>query len=340
MRGRGLRDALIAGTLALLAALAVTLVLLKLGNADPVQAASALWRGSVGTRRTFGESLIRATPLLIIAIGLVPSLRAGLFNIGAPGQIGLGALAATLVSLWLADTPPWMLIPLAAIAAALGGALAALVPAVLRARWQINEIITTLAFNFLVLYLLSWLLNGPIQGDYANLPQSDPLPPNSKLPILIPGTRAHTGLIVALLAVPLLWAFDRSRAGYRLRLFGGNRRLAAQAGVSEVRLLVLVMCIGGAAAGLAGWMQVSAVDHRLYPTVAAPIGYTGFFTALLGGLHPLGILVAALLLGILVKGGDSLQVGAGVSPEIIQALLGVILLLYAGRSVLMLRRST
>jgi general nucleoside transport system permease protein len=298
---------------------------------NPLLAAAVMWKSTFGSLRTFGEGLIRATPLLMIAATLLPSLRAGLYNIGAPGQLGAGALATTLIALNMPAAPSFVVVPLCAVAAFVAGGAAAFVPGVLKAHWRVNEIVSTLAMNFIVVALLGYLLNGPLQSDFANLPQSPSLPHNSALPLLIPGTRAHVGLVVALVFIPALLAMDRSLIGYRLRLFSINPILAKRAGVSPRSTITWLITFGGAGAGLAGWMQVAAIDHRLYPTVASPIGYAGLFVALLGALHPIGSVIAAFALGALLYGGAALQVGAGVSPEIIQVFLGLILFIYASR---------
>ena len=311
---------------------AISAGLFVIGNADPYVAFRAMFRGSFGSWFSFGETLIRFAPVTLIALGLVPSLRIGLFNIGAPGQIGLGALFATLSSFALADAPQYVLIPVTFLAAAVGGALWALGPALLRARLHVNEILSTLVFNFLALYLLQFLLTGPLHGYRANIAQSDPLPENSWLPVIIDGTRAHAGLFIVLLAFVLLWIVQRSPIGYRLRMYGAGPSLARQARIQGTHLILWSMCVGGAAAGIAGWMQITGVDHRLYDTVAGPIGYMGLFAALLGVLHPVGILFAGLVFAALLRGGDALQIGANISPEIISALVGVIMLLLAARS--------
>jgi general nucleoside transport system permease protein len=298
---------------------------------DPVAAANVLWRSTFGSLRTFGEGLVRATPLLMISVTLLPSLRAGLYNIGAPGQLGAGALSATVVALSTPNVPSWLVVPICAVVALVAGGGAAAIPGYLKARWKTNEIVSTLAMNFIVVAILGYLLNGPLQSDFANLPQSPSLPANSGLPLLFTGARAHIGLLVALAFVPALLALDRSLVGYRLRLFNFNPVLATRAGVNPKAYILWLMTLGGAGAGLAGWMQVAAIDHRLYPGVANPIGYAGLFVALLGTLHPLGCIVAAYLLGALLYGGAAMQVGAGVSPEIIQVFLGLILFVYAAR---------
>ncbi len=306
--------------------------LFAIGNADPLVAFRAMYRGAFGSWVSFGETLIRFAPVTLIAVGLVPSLRIGLFNIGAPGQIGIGALFATLTGFALAGASPAVIIPAAFLAAAIGGALWSLGPGLLRAYLQVNEILSTLVFNFFALYLLQYLLTGPLHGYRSNIAQSDPLPKEALLPILIEGTRAHGGLYVVLLALIGLWLVQRSPLGYRLRLFGAGPSLARQAGIRGPRLIVWTMGAAGVAAGLAGWMQVAGVDYRLYDTVADPIGYMGLFTALLGALHPLGIFLAGLVFAALLRGGDSLQIGADISPEIISALVGLILLLLAART--------
>jgi general nucleoside transport system permease protein len=322
---------LYAALTSILIALALITGLFETVGVDPILAASVVWKSTFGSLRTFGEGLVRATPLLMISATLLPSLRAGLYNIGAPGQLGAGALATTLVALNLPSASSWIVVPLSAIAAFLAGGATAFVPGLLKANWRVNEIVSTLAMNFIVIAVLGYLLNGPLQSDFANLPQSPSLPRNSALPLLIPGTRAHIGLLVALAFVPALLALDRSLIGYRLRLFSVNPTLAMRASVDPKAYITWLITFGGAGAGLAGWMQVAAIDHRLYPTVASPIGYAGLFVALLGALHPLGSVAAALLLGALLYGGATLQVGAGVSPEIIQVFLGLILFVYASR---------
>ena len=318
--------------IAIVAIVAISAALFAIGDADPYVAFRAMYRGSFGSWVSFGETLIRFAPVTLIALGLVPSLRIGLFNIGAPGQIGLGALFALLAGFALGGAPRSVSLPATLIAAAAGGALWALGPGMLRAYSRVNEILSTLVFNFLALYLLQYLLTGPLHGYRSNIAQSDPLPREAWLPVVIEGTRAHAGLLVVLAALVALWLVRRSTLGYRLRLFGAGPNLARQAGVDGPRLIVWTMCGGGAAAGIAGWMQVAGVDHRLYDTVADPIGYMGLFAALLGVLHPVGIFFSGLAFAALLRGGESLQIGANISPEIISALVGLVLLLLAARS--------
>lgn len=317
----------IAATL-LISLLAICLLLISV-NVDILLAAQAFYQSIFGSLRTFGEVLVRTTPLILIAATLLPSLRAGFYNIGAPGQVGAGGLAATVVALQIPDAPTIVALTLAALAAAIFGGLVSVLPGVLKARWKVNEIVSTLALNFIVVAVLGYLLNGPMQSNFANLPQSDSLPANATIPRIFDGTRAHIGLYIALLAIPLLLLLDKSIIGYRLRLFCGNQKLSRRAKVNPGTYTIWMFALAGVGAGLAGWMQVAAIDHRLYPSIANPIGYAGLFVVFLGALHPIGIVLAAFFLGALLHGGGSLQVGAGVSSEIVQVFLGVVLIAYA-----------
>ncbi|GAA1143147.1 ABC transporter permease [Nocardioides aquiterrae] len=335
VEGPGFAGRLLTLAVTIGACILVLVAVLEAVDVDPVLAWNSIWNSTFGSTRNFSETLVRATPLLLVALTLVPSLRAGLYNIGAPGQLAAGALAATWLALHLGGQPQAVSLVVCGVSAAATGAIVAAIPGWLKAQFGVNEIITTLAMNFIVISVIGWLLNGPFKGNYANLPQSDLVPDNSTLPILIPGTRAHYGILIALAFVPLLWALDRSVVGYRLRVFGANQQLTRQAHISRRRYLIGLMAFGGVGAGLSGWMQVVTIDRQLYPTVADPVGYAGLFVALLGGLTAVGSVVAAFILGALLHGGDGLQVGANVSPEIVQVVLGLILLAYAihrGRS--------
>ena len=178
-----------------------------------------------------------------------------------------------------------------------------------------------------------------MKGHLSNIAQSDPLPESTWFPVMIPGTRAHIGLLLVFVAAAALALLQRSPLGYRLRLFGASPSLARQAGADHRRMIIGTLCLGGAAAGIGGWMQLAGVDHRLYAEVASTVGYTGLFAALLGVLHPLGILIASFAFAVLLRGGDSLQIGVSVSPEIISALVGMTLLVIATTSALTARGS-
>jgi len=300
-----------------------------LGRADPILAFRVMLNGAFGSWSGFSETLLRFSPLALVALGLVPSLRIGLFNIGAPGQIAAGGLAAALISLNLGGLPAYLVLPLACLSAAAGGALCALVPALLRARLSVSEILSTLVFNFITVLFLQYLLTGPMKGYRVNLPESDAFPANAFLPTFVHGSRAHVGILLVIAALVAMRALEDSPIGYRLRLLGASRSLGRQAGIDEAHMIIATLCVGGAAAGIAGWMQAAGVDHRLYASIADPIGYTGLFAALMGGLQSIGVVVSSFFFAALLRGGDTLQIGADVSPEITGVLVGLIMLVMA-----------
>ena len=304
-------------------------VLFLLGRADPILSLGVMFNGAFGSWAGFGETLLRFSPLALVALGLIPSLRIGLFNIGAPGQIAAGGLMSTLVSLNLPNLPAYVVLPLSCLSAAVGGALCAFFPALLRARLSVSEILSTLVFNFITVLFLQYLLTGPMKGYRVNLPESDPFPGNAFLPTFVQGSRANIGILLVFAVLIFMRALDGSPTGYRLRLLGASRSLGRQAGIGEARMIIATLCVGGAAAGVAGWMQAAGVDHRLYASIADPIGYTGLFAALMGGLQSVGVVVSSFFFAALLRGGNSLQIGADVSPEITGVLVGLIMLVMA-----------
>ena len=192
-----------------------------------------------------------------------------------------------------------------------------------------QRILSTLVFNFITVLFLQYLLTGPMKGYRVNLAESDPFPANALLPTLVQGSRAHMGILLVFVAFAAIRMLDRSPMGYRLRLLGASRSLALQAGIYEPQIIIATLCLSGAAAGIAGWMQAAGVDHRLYASIADPVGYTGLFAALMGGLTSLGVIVSSFFFAALLRGGDSLQIGAEVSPEITGVLVGLMMLVMA-----------
>ncbi|MBL7499004.1 ABC transporter permease [Frankia nepalensis] len=316
---------------ALLAAVLLGGVLLSVAGSNPVDGYEALVTGAFGSRYGFGETLVRALPLALIALGVAPALRAGVFTIGAEGQLAVGALAATATAVGLGDgAPAVVLLPAAALAGALAGGAWAILPALLRVRAQVNEILSTLLLTYVALALVNYSLRtwlGTSTGD-ATL-QSDPLPAAAMLPNLLTGTRLHWGVVAAPLAAAALAWWMRTPRGLAYEVLGANPALAARAGVRHGRAIVGAMVVAGAAAGLAGWLKVAGVDGTLYPSVSGGLGFNGVLVALLGGLRPAGILVAALVFGALGAGADGLQIDTGVPASLATVLQGLSLFFVA-----------
>lgn len=314
----------LAGALAL--ALAVGAALLALSGTDPVAGYDALLNGALGSRYDVGETLVRALPIAIVALGVAPALRAGVFTVGAEGQIALGALLAATVVLAMPDAPAPLLLLAGAGAGALAGAAWALLPALLRARWDVNEILSTLLLNYVAAALLAWSLRTWLKtGERVPSPRSDTLPADGMLPTWLDGTRLHWGaLLVPVAAVALAWWLRTPRA-LANDVLETRPQLARRIGVSPTRAIVTTMVVGGAAAGLAGWLKLAGIDGSLYASVAGGIGFTGVLVALLGGLRPVGIVVAAVFFGALGAGADGLQIDTGAPASLATVMQGVLL---------------
>jgi len=278
------------------------------------------------------EILVRAVPLTLVALGVAISFRSGILNIGAEGQIQIGVLASTAVALALPGLPGVALLPLCLLAGALGGALWGGIAGVLRARFEVNEILSTVMLNYIAAQVYTFCLRGPmidpeelVSG--SGTPQSMRLPRSAWLERLVPGTRIHTGLLLALALAGLVWLLLwRTSFGFRLRASGAGRKAARYAGIQVDRSLVTAMLLAGGFAGLAGAVEVAGVHHRAIEGISSGYGFAGIVVALFGGLHPAGIVPAAVFFGLLLVGADMTQRSAGVPANMVLVLQGVIIL--------------
>lgn len=306
------------------AAAAGAVLLLAIGT-NPIVAYRELVLGALGDRYHLSETLVRAAPIAVVALGVVPALRARVFTVGSEGQLAVGALASTVTVLALGGGPAPVLLAVGAVAGAAGGALWALLPALLRGYARVNEILSTLMLNYVAGFGLLWVLRTTLSGQEATAtPHSPALPASARIPTLVPGTRLHWGVLVALLAAGAVAWWIRSPRGFAFDVSGTHPLLALRMGARPAGVVLSTMLVAGAAAGLAGWMQVAGTQGRLYPSVAGGLGFTGVVVALLGGLGPAGVLGVALVFGMLATGADGLQAGAGVPAPlatVLQALL-------------------
>ena len=330
---RSIRSTTGALVVATAAALAVGALLILAVGVDPRDAYRTIWDGSVGSTDALAQTSLRVAPLLVMALGLVPALRAGVFTIGSEGQFGVGALVAGVTGVGLAPhLPAAASMPIAAAAGAGAGLAWAFLPALLRAYLQVDEILTTFAFNFIATYLLFWLLNGPARGEGQYLVQTSALPESDWLPTL-GGTVANVGLLALPFLVVLVAAFARTPAGYRVRLFGSQPPLAVSAGASPRRIVLGTMLVAGAAAGLAGWLQVAGLDRAVFATVFRGYGYLALALVALGRGKVLPTVVGAVVFAALQNGSEAMQLGQGVSSEFVFVMQGVVLYLMAFRLV-------
>jgi simple sugar transport system permease protein len=313
-------------------AVAAGAVVLKVVGASPVDTYLTIVTGPLQDLFGMTEVLVRAVPLILVGLGIAISFRSGIINIGAEGQMLMGILAATATALALPTLPKWALLPMVLMAGAAGGAVWGGIAGVLRARLEVNEILSTVMLNYIAAQLYTFLLRGPMidPGELetgSGTPQSMRLPENAWLSRLVPETRLHSGLILALvLAVAVYILLWHTTWGLRLRAAGAEAKAARYAGISVPRSLVVAMLFSGGFAGLAGAVEVAGVHHRAIENISSGYGFAGIVVALFGGLHPAGIVPAAVFFGLLLVGSDMTQRSAGVPANMILVLQGVIIL--------------
>jgi simple sugar transport system permease protein len=317
-------------------ALAFTLMisaLLVLWAGAPVgRTYSLLVQGGFGSVFALSETLTRAVPLMLTGLAATVAFKSRLFNIGAEGQLYMGALAAVAVGGLHGGTGialhPALLFTLMLLAAALAGALLLLGPALMKARLGVDEVVTTLLLNFIVLLLVSLMLDGPMKDPTAmGWPQSVALMPELELSRLIAQTRLHTGLLWACALSVGLWVLMKYTVpGFDIRAVGANARAAAFAGVSVTRTVVLVAMLSGALAGLAGAIEVAGRTSYLTLDMSPGYGYTGIVIAMLAGLHPLGVMAASVFVAGVLVGADSMSRAVGVPTFIADVIVATALI--------------
>ncbi len=339
-----LTDALLPVVAVLLALLVGVFLLLALG-ANPYEAYYALFNGALGNVSGITQALTKATPLLLVGIGICIAFRGGVINIGGEGQIIVGATLATALALTLRTWPGWLLLPLTLASGALAGAAWGGIAGLLKARLNVNEILTTVMLNQIALQLMNFLLRGPMLDPKqvaagTNIPQSEALPEVVWLTRLVPRTLLHSGVILAvvlaILVYLLLW---RTTIGYRIRAVGLNAAASRYAGIPVAGYLTLSLVLSGAFAGLAGAVEVTGVHHRMLEGLSGGYGFSGIVAALFGKLHPLGVIPASFLFGALLVGADKMQRTVQVPNSLIVVLNGLVVLFVVSSELYARRRS-
>ena len=294
---------------------------------NPLDGFHAFFIAPIDDLYGLGELGVKAAPLMLIAVGLAIGFRANVWNIGAEGQLTLGAICGGGVALYFYQAEGWHILPLMVLAGALGGMLWASIPALLRTRFNTNEILVSLMLNYVALLLLSYLVHGPWRDpDGFNFPESRLFSDSALLPVILEDSRLHIGLLLALVAVALGWIFVRkSFIGYQMRVAGLAGDAALYAGFNRRRMVWMGLLIGGGAAGIAGLCEVAGPIGQLLPSVSPGYGYAAIIVAFVGRLHPLGILFASLLMSLLYLGGESAQMELGLPSAITGVFQGVLL---------------
>jgi simple sugar transport system permease protein len=334
--------------LATFAALGVGAIMLLILKVNPVTAYGALWEGAFGSSNAVAETLVKATPLLLVGLGICIAFRGDVINIGGEGQMVVGAILATLIGLNLEGLPGWFVIILAMLGGFVGGALWGGIPGVLKAYFNVNEILSTIMMNAIAVQGMNFLLRGPMidpsQAELASkIPQTARLLEAFRLPRLVP-TRLHLGaaiaVILAILVYILLW---RTTLGYRIRAVGQSPPAARYAGISVPRHVILALLFSGAFAGLAGAIQVFGVNFRMITDGSATgftgsAGFNGIVAALFGQLHPIGTIPASVLFGALLVGANKMQRVVQVPSALITSLNGLVVVFVVSSEIWRQRR--
>ncbi|GAB4409006.1 MAG: ABC transporter permease [Anaerolineae bacterium] len=303
--------------------LTATLVLLV--EANPLEAYYYFLVDPLSSRVSAIEVLVKATPLLLTGAAVTFAFAGGYWNIGAEGQLYAGAVAATAVGLQMHDMSPWLAIPAMLLGGFGAGMLWALLPALMKIKLAIDEVVTTLLLNSVALFMVSWLLNGPWRDPISQWPQSPEIAAAAIFPKLIPRSRLHLGFILAIIIIVALWfVLTRTAFGLRMRAVGLGPEAARFAGINVERTLLISALVSGGIAGLAGVSEVAGIHYHLIDAISPGYGYTGIIIATLGTLNAWGVALAALFIGLIDTGAQTVSRALGIPAylgDVIQAAL-------------------
>lgn len=315
--------------LAIAASFAVAALLARIAGGAPFEVFGLILSGAFGSKFALLETLNRATPLIFTGLAISVAFRAKLWNIGAEAQLYMGAVVTVLLGTGALPWPPAALLPLMALGAIVAGGLVLLGPALLKTRLGVDEVVTTLLFNFTFLLFISYLLEGPLKDPMGmGWPKSARLIPEARLPRIVEGLRLHWGFALGLIAAVGVWIIDaRTTLGFEMRAVGQNAEAARFAGIPVTRVILKTALLSGGLAALAGFSEVAGLKGALTLDLSPGYGYTGIVVAMLALLHPLGVVVAALFVAAIFVGADSMSRAAGVPSYIADIMLASALLM-------------
>jgi simple sugar transport system permease protein len=299
-------------------------VLIKLQGLDPLVAYKSLFKTAFGSIEGIGATLGKSTPLVLSGLAVAVGLRAGLFNIGAQGQLLSGSLAAAWAGITFDGLPGYIHIPVALIIGAFFGSVVAGISGLLKAYRGVHEVITTIMLNSIVMATADYLASGKLREPGQFLTRTSEIAESARLPIF--GNLPSGFFIAVLLGIFIWWVLGRTTSGFRIETVGRNRHAAWYSGISVKRTVVSAMVVSGAIAGLGGAIETLGITYRYSPAFNLGLGFDGITIALLGRVHPIGIIPGAILIGGMRAGAANMQFDAGVAPEIVDLLMALILL--------------
>ncbi len=310
-------------------ALIIVSIILLLTGYKPLPVYGALIDGAFGSRRRMGESLVSTTPLIFGSLGFLIAYRCGLFNIGLEGQITVGGIAAAFIGYFLPEMPAFLHVSLCILAGALAGGLWGFIPGYLKARFGIHEVIGVIMLNHIAFKIAAYLvsMNGPMKDRVDDMPASPFIREGARMSRIVTGTRLHWGILLAIATAILIYVLlFRTRLGFKLRAVGKNRYAAEALGISVKKNIVFALALSGMLGGMAGAVEILGVHYRLFAAFSPGYGFDAIAVALLGMVHPIGILASSYLFGILRSGAILMQATFGVNKDMVSVITGVIVL--------------
>lgn len=314
-----------------IAAIVVTLIL----SAIPILVAGGqLWKsyfylfyGALGTRFNLLETFVKASPLLLTGLAVAFAFRAKFWNIGAEGQLLAGALAATALGIHMGGVPEPMVLPIIIIAGFLAGGIWAAIPALLKTKLKVDDVVTTLLLNYVMIHIMGALLFGPLQQPGSSWPRSSAIIEAAQYPILVTRSRFHLGILIAFFAVFVIWFINSKTVfGYQNKAVGINVRASHFGGINTTSVIVWTGLISGGLAGLAGVGELCALQYRLIMDISPGYGYSGIVIAMLGNLHPVGVLFSSLFFSVIIVGAQTMSRMTGVPTYIAEVIQGMALM--------------
>jgi ABC-type uncharacterized transport system permease subunit len=287
-----------------------------------------LFYGALGTRFNLLETFVKASPLLLTGLAVAFAFRAKFWNIGAEGQLLAGALAATALGIALKSVPSFTVLPTVIVAGFLAGGLWAFIPAILKTKLKVADVVSSLLLNYVMIHIMGALLFGPLQQPGSSWPRSSEILAAAKYPILLARSRFHLGVLIALLAVLVIWFINtKTTFGYQNKAVGVNLRAARFGGIHTNTVILWTALISGGLAGLAGVGELCALQYRLIMDISPGYGYSGIVIAMLGNLHPVGVLFASLFFSIIIVGAQTMSRMTGVPVYIAEVIQGMALMI-------------
>jgi len=313
-----------------LAAIITTLVLCSglvvMAGANVWEAYTTLFMSALSSRFNLVETMVKASPLIFTGLAVAVAFRAKFWNIGAEGQLLAGAMAAAFIG-GLSILPSWSMVPLMIISAAIAGGLWAIVPAILKTRYKVDDVVTSLLLNFIIYYAMTAILDGPWRDPISGYPDSPDILMDAEFPVLLRATRLHLGVLLSVMAAPIVWwVIRQTTLGFAIRAVGENPKASAYGGINITKVIIITALISGALAGLAGAGEVGGIHFQIMAGISPGYGYSGIVIAMLARLNPLGVIPAAIFFAIIVTGAEGMSRATGVPVFLADVIQGTSLL--------------